>query len=91
MSAMAYPSSTAMVTPMPCLMACLKKTGTFFFLCSIMPMPAFGQRVLTADAGLDCTVLLVRHSMGGLPWSRAHQRSCAVLQTAAASRRQRNY
>ena len=54
-----------MVTPMPCLMACLRKTGTFFFLCSIMPMPAFGQRVLTADAILECTVLLVRDPEDG--------------------------
>ena len=49
-----------MVTPMPCLMACLRKTGTFFFLCSIMPIPAFEQRDLTIDATFDCTVLLVR-------------------------------
>ena len=70
---------------MPCLMACLKKTGTFFFLCSIMPMPAFGQRVLIADASLGCTVLLARGPEGSLSQrlTNAHVLSLRRLQPHA--------
>ena len=80
-----------MVTPMPCRMACLKKTGTFFFLCSIMPMPAFGQRDLTIDAIFDCTVPLVRAPEDGQCYKQAHRRLCAAPETAAAARRQGVY